>query len=89
MDFHKITKSGLTQAMAWLNNTFVFKGTPIREIMLQLSRWYDVEVDLDNLPDEAFYATLPRTVRLSKVLSALEETSNLKFTIQGRRIKVQ
>ncbi len=84
-----VEPTDLTVAMAWLNNTFVFKGTPIREILLQLSRWYDVEVDLDNLPDEAFYATLPRTVRLSKVLSALEETSNLKFTIQGRRIKVQ
>lgn len=84
-----VEAADLTQAMAWLNNTFVFKGTPIREIMLQLSRWYDVEVDLENLPDETFYATLPRTVRLSKVLSALEETSHLKFTIQGRRVKVQ
>ncbi|MBL1407532.1 FecR family protein [Sphingobacterium faecale] len=84
-----VEPTDLTVAMAWLNNTFVFKGTPIREIMLELSRWYDVEVDLENLPDETFYATLPRTVRLSKVLSALEETSNLKFTIQGRRVKVQ
>ncbi|TDQ79261.1 FecR family protein [Sphingobacterium yanglingense] len=84
-----VEPTDLTVAMAWLNNTFVFKGKPIREIMLELSRWYDVEVDLENLPDETFYATLPRTVRLSKVLSALEETSNLKFTIQGRRVKVQ
>ncbi len=84
-----VQEADLTQVMAWLDNTFVFKGTDIRDIMLELSRWYDVEVDPRNLPNETFYATLPRTLRLSQVLAALEHTSTLKFTIQGRRVTVQ
>lgn len=66
---------------SWKDNVFIFHNASLKTIMQQVSRWYDVEVDLSNLPDIEFYAEIPRHVPLSQVLVMLEETSNLKFRV--------
>jgi len=75
--------------ISWKNNVFDFQNATLREVMRQLSRWYNVEVDMESLPKETFYATIPRDVKLSAVLAALEETGRLRFKIQGRRLMVE
>ncbi len=71
---------------AWKDGTFKFAGTDLKDIMRQLERWYDVEVDEDSMPDKKFNGTISRDVRLSEVLAMIELTSNLHFKIEGRRI---
>src|SRR5690606_22526170 len=51
---------------AWKNGAFKFAGTDLKDIMRQLERWYDVDVDENRLPDKKFNGTISRDVRLSE-----------------------
>lgn len=68
-------------AIAWKDNIFIFHNSNLKTIMRQISRWYDIEVDINSMPDVEFYAEIPRNVKLSQVLSMLESTSKFKFKI--------
>jgi transmembrane sensor len=74
---------------AWKEGQFVFHNTDLKTIMREVQRWYDIEVDLETLPDVQFNGVIGRDVRLSKILEMLETTSKLKFTIEGRKIMLK
>lgn len=76
------------EAMAWRNGSFLFKNTPLSEVMNQLSRWYDVEIDKENIPNYKFNGFIPRDEPLSKVLDMLELTGDLKFNIHNNQISI-
>ncbi len=76
------------EAMAWKNGMFYFNNTDLATIMNQLSRWYNVEVDINNMPKKKFNGALSRDVKLSQVLKMMETTSGLKFKIDERRISM-
>ncbi len=71
---------------AWKDGLFQFNNTELKEIMQELERWYDVDVDINTLPQRKFNGSIPRNVKLSEVLSMIELTSNLKFKIEGRSV---
>ncbi|MBD1423649.1 FecR family protein [Sphingobacterium chuzhouense] len=76
------------EAMAWKNGMFYFNNTDLATIMKQLSRWYNVEVDINNMPKKKFNGALSRDVKLSQVLKMMETTSGLRFIIDERRISM-
>lgn len=69
------------EVVAWKNGQFLFKNTDLKSILHQLERWYNVEVDFSNLPDNRFFGKIERDVNISSVLEMLEISSNLKFKI--------
>lgn len=69
------------EAVAWKNGQFLFKNTDLKNILHQLERWYNVEADFSNLPDNRFFGKIERDVNISSVLEMLEISSNLKFKI--------
>lgn len=71
--------------IAWKDNLFIFHNTNLKTIMRQISRWYDIEVDIPSMPDIEFYAEIPRNVKLSQVLNMLEATSKVKFKIVTKK----
>lgn len=72
---------------AWKHGKFRFKGASIDEVLRQLERWYDIDVDYTGIPDNIkISASIKRDKKLSSVLSALEEISGVKFKIEGRRL---
>ena len=65
-----------------------FKKADINTIMRQVKRWYDVEVLYENaLPEDiTFSGEIPRDVRLSDLLHALE-TKHVHFALDaGKRM---
>lgn len=74
---------------AWKDGNFVFNQTPIRLALQQISRWYDVEFDVNNLPEKTLNGEISRQVKLSEMLGTIEKVSGVKFTITGRRIMVK
>ncbi len=74
--------------MGWKDNKFIFRDAALAHIMKQLSRWYNIEVDYNSLPDRNIYANISADVPLSEVLRMLSVTSGLKFKVEGRRISV-
>ncbi|CAL1518434.1 FecR domain-containing protein [Chitinophaga sp. MM2321] len=83
------SKANAEETIAWKNGYFVFNDTYLSEVMLQLSRWYDVRVDPATIPKIRYNGIIPRNEPLSKVLEMLEFTGGLKFYIDERTIKVK
>lgn len=74
--------------IAWKNNQFKFTKTPIDVIMRQIERWYDADVVFQDKVDLHLNATIDRDVPVSKLLHILEETRQVHFKIEGRKIIV-
>jgi transmembrane sensor len=75
--------------IAWKNGLFLFDNTELDQVMLQLSRWYNVEVEYDGpKPVLNFTGAVKRDNNLSRVIKILESTGGIKFTINGNKIIV-
>lgn len=76
--------------VSWKDGSFAFNNASIQEVMASISRWYDVTVDYREEVNQArFTGTISRYEEIEKVLSIIERTKSVSFTIQGRRIIVR
>lgn len=73
---------------AWKDGNFMFNDTDLKSILKQIARWYNVNVEDNNIPDKRFSGFISRDVNLSKVLGMLEETGGIKFKIEEKTIKI-
>lgn len=62
----------------------------LEEIAWQLERWYDVEIGFQdvNLKADRFTGVMKRYNQLGQLIELIEETTNVKFQVDGRRLKV-
>lgn len=66
----------------WKDGLFVFKNTPLPELLSQLARWYDIAYSYDaDLRGEVFNGEIESSSSLQRVLRLLE-LSGLKFSIE-------
>ena len=76
-------------AVAWKEGRFEFNGN-IRDIMRQISRWYDLDVRYEgNVEKKSFAGTISRKNNVSEVLKMLELTGGIQFRIEDRKITVR
>ena len=87
----RIEKADIDITMAWKDGMFRFDSTPLSNIMNQVSRWYDVDIIYqdDKLKDKTFFAMCTRFANVSQLLHNLEQTHEVKFKIEGRKITVE
>lgn len=81
----------LDEVTGWRLDKFVFQGdgSSIRDIMKQLQRYYDIEVEYRGaIPDDHFVATMPRSLPISRILQVLQKTERIKFQVEGRKVIV-
>ena len=77
------------QVVAWKNGLFRFKDTDIKELMRQVERWYDVEVEYQTKrSDQVYTGIVARSENLSSVLQMLELTGTVHFRVEGKKIIV-
>jgi len=77
----------VAEVVAWKNGSFVFRHANIQEIMKQISRWYDVDVEYrGNTGDRYFGGTYSKYKDITELLKGLELTGLIHFKIEGRRI---
>jgi transmembrane sensor len=87
----KITqkKVNINQVMAWKSGYFIFREDDIHDIMKQISRWYDVDVEYrGNLSNIKFGGTYSKNKDITELLKGLELTGLVHFKIEGRRVIV-
>ena len=83
-----VTKADSNQVIAWKNGRFEFENTGLMAILRQISRWYDVDIQVQGVIGEArFGGGLSRNLSLSQLLHYLESTG-LHFTLKDRSIIV-
>jgi len=85
----KMTQANLNMVMAWKNGFFHFRETNIRDVMRQLQRWYDVDVEYETKGTEQdFTGIIPRAQYASSILKTLELTGTVHFRIVDKKIIV-
>ena len=85
-----VNTADIDETLAWKNGMFRFSNEKLSEIMLQASRWYNVEVAYANeaLKNKTFGVIGNRFAKASDLLHTLELTGEVKFTITGNKITV-
>lgn len=84
----QILKTNVERAIAWKEGNFMFEDQYLKDILKQLSRWYDVEIDLKNIPETRYNIFISRSETLSAVLKMLEKTGNIKFSLVNNTVKI-
>ena len=82
-------EADLVKVAGWKNGLFVFSGESMEQIMSQIARWYDVEVEYTKGVDrnKHFSGIVERASKVSAVLKILEY-AGIKFRIEGKKIIV-
>lgn len=74
--------------VAWKHGFFRFHNVSLEELMRQICRWYNMEVEYRGVSTKhEFVGEIERSAPLAEVLAILE-VGNLSFTIDGRKIIV-
>jgi len=77
-------------AISWKNGKFMFNDTPLKNIMQQLARWYDVEiVYLESTEGITFTGSISRFDDIQDVLRKISLTESVQFETKERRIMVR
>ena len=86
----QVTKDEWADAsIAWTRGLFRFRNASLGEVMRQIARWYDIEVEFSGpVPEVPITASISRNTSASEVLDALKEIAGLHYTIEGRKVIV-
>jgi ferric-dicitrate binding protein FerR (iron transport regulator) len=85
-----VSEGDVETATAWKNGLFIFNATPLQEVLIQLSRWYDVSIVYDRHfnPSKYFTGEIKRNVPVSKLLQMMEMTGIARFRITNNTVTV-
>lgn len=83
---NKPDKEQIETAIAWKNGLFRFNRADLETVMLQLSKWYDIDVTYEGkIPKREFTGKIYRTVSIAEALDILKYIK-VKFKMEGRKI---
>jgi len=83
------TRAVNTRAVvAWKDGYYFFDRTPVKSVMRQIARWYDVTIVYKGAtPEDEIVGKLPRTADVREVLHIME-LIGIHFKIEGKTIIV-
>jgi ferric-dicitrate binding protein FerR (iron transport regulator) len=85
----KIAATDPQQAIAWKNGDFDFYNKSLQDVMLDISRWYNITVEYQgNVPTVRFSGSISREKRLAEVLRLISLTQPVKFRQDSGRVLV-
>ncbi len=87
-DIHIVNNVQLGTELAWKDGLFIFDSTPLEDLMREVARWYDADIEYQFISPDHFNAEIPRNTPVSKLLHLLEGTGRVHFKIENRRIIV-
>jgi transmembrane sensor len=84
----KVGRADIQQAMAWKNGLFIFHDQNITEVMKQVGRWYDVDVEYrDNeVKNNEFGGTISKYKSINELLDVMVLTRSIHYKLEGRRV---
>jgi len=83
-----IASVNLDEVTAWKDGVFMYDGESLENIMKDISRWYNVEVEFTDpsLKKKSIYITANRFDHLSELLKPLGRTAKASFDIKDNKI---
>lgn len=87
----RISQVDAENAIAWKKGYFSFNDERLENILLKISRWYNVQIvyEDESLKNKKFWGSITRFGQLSKVLHLLEVTNEVKFNIDRQTLLVK
>jgi len=84
----KVSLADIQQTMAWKNGLFIFHDLNITEVMKQVARWYDVDVEYhdDDVKNNEFGGTISKYKNITELLDVMSLTRSIHYKIEGRRV---
>jgi hypothetical protein len=83
-----VDNADLEETMAWKDGNFQFENSDINAVMRQITRWYDVDIEYKGTVSKHFLGSISRNVNLSQVLTMLQQTGEVKFLIEDKKVVV-
>jgi transmembrane sensor len=75
------------EVTAWKNGLFIFHDQTIANIMKQVSRWYDVDVEYkDGAQNKEFGGTISKYKNITELLNNIQLTQTIHYKLEGRRV---
>ena len=76
---------------SWAKGNYEFRNTPLKEIVAQLSRWYNVDIHFEDeyLERKRFAGIIFRNEELSFATEVIERVSNVHFVRRGEVIYIE
>ena len=86
-----IRQVNVNEYIAWKSGIFSFKDKPLEEMMLTLSRWYDINIVFEDQSKKniRFTGEVQRYENFEKILTLIEKTYEVKFKLTGNEIVVR
>ncbi|SEO34155.1 FecR protein [Mucilaginibacter gossypiicola] len=84
----KVQKADVEANMAWINGFFIFHDQSIINIMKQVSRWYDVDIEYQDaqVQENEFGGTISKYKDIKELLDNIKLTGSIHYKIEGRRV---
>ncbi|WP_426588623.1 FecR family protein [Mucilaginibacter sp. R-33] len=84
----KVQKADVEANMAWINGFFIFHDQSIVNIMKQVSRWYDVDIEYQDtqVQENEFGGTISKYKDIKELLDNIKLTGSIHYKIEGRRV---
>ena len=84
VDNHLYTRTAdVERTIGWKNGLFRFSNTELRKAMMELGRWYNLDIEYRGaVPTTYFSGEIERSLHLSSVLDILQE-SGLHFKLEA------
>jgi len=92
---NKLTKHNIdvNDEIAWTQARIAFSKKTIKQIAMQIERWYDVkfvfDANLNDVENKTFSGNIARTSNLSEVLKIFTLTNAINYKIEGRTVYVK
>ncbi|OQP62379.1 hypothetical protein A3860_28900 [Niastella vici] len=83
-----IKYADIQEVMAWQKDLLIFNDLDIKQIMQQLCRQYDLEVEYKEPVTGHYTLSMTRQLTVEPVLKALELSGGINFEIEGHKIIV-
>ncbi|MBJ6367797.1 FecR family protein [Snuella sedimenti] len=86
-----ISEVNVSDIISWKDGFFSFKDKPLKEIMLVLSRWYDIEFEIENetIGEVKFNGVFNKKQHIENILKIIENTNEVKFETKGKTVRVK
>ncbi|WPV01468.1 DUF4974 domain-containing protein [Mucilaginibacter sp. cycad4] len=83
-----VSQADVEANMAWINGFFIFHDQSIVNIMKQVSRWYDVDVEYQDsqVRENEFGGTISKYKDIKELLDNIKLTGSIHYKIEGRRV---
>ncbi|MFC0518573.1 FecR family protein [Mucilaginibacter angelicae] len=83
-----VSRADIQQTMAWKNGFFIFHDLNIVDVMKQVGRWYDVDIEYqdNDVKNNEFGGTISRYKSITELMDIMQLTRSVHYKIEGRRV---